>query len=152
MVNPVWNDAGYPLLASTTPTAACSELNSTSDCVKFPFTHFMKILNKSLFNSGNITCNNSHSNSLTASTNATTEQRSFVCFVHLFVWSQPLLSGEEKTWAQFLARSLQVISGNCMNSRLTKFIKCFSKSNLRGQYFQAFECTTLRGVFCHQVV
>jgi len=58
MVNPVWNDAGYPLLASTTPTAACSELNSTSDCVKFPFTHFMKILNKSLFNSGNITCNN----------------------------------------------------------------------------------------------
>jgi len=57
MVNPVWNDSGYPRLASTTPTAACSELNTTSDCDNFPFTHFMKMLNKSLFNSGSITCN-----------------------------------------------------------------------------------------------
>ena len=55
MVNPVWNDAGYPLLASTTPTAARSELNFTSDCDNFPLTQLIKILNKSLCNSGNIT-------------------------------------------------------------------------------------------------
>ena len=58
IVNPVWNEAGYPLLASTTPTAARSQQNSTSDCDSSPFTHFMQISNKSLFNNGNITCNN----------------------------------------------------------------------------------------------
>jgi len=58
IVNPVWNDAGYPWLASTTPTAEWSELNTTSDCDNSPFTHFMKMLNKSLFNRGSITYNN----------------------------------------------------------------------------------------------